>query len=85
MVVATKVDPQPTAGVDPARVQTVKDPVTPVSLKATVPVGARVPVESTTVTLQLDPVFTTTGVLHEIIVLVGIGLTTILAVPLLEE
>lgn len=42
----------------PARVQVVKDPVTPVSLKVTVPCGVRnVPAAevSVTVTLQVEP------------------------------
>jgi hypothetical protein len=62
-------------------------PATPVSDSATVPVGVRnVPaVElSVTVTVQVDPWFATTGVVQLTVVDVVLGLTTILAVPLLE-
>jgi len=57
-VVAVKVEVQVAEAVVPANVQVVKEPVTPVSPRATVPVGARnVPaVEvSVTVTLQVEP------------------------------
>jgi hypothetical protein len=71
----------------PLRVQVVKvPPVTPVSDNATVPVGVRkVPaVEvSVTVTVQVDPWLITTGVVQLTVVEVVLGLTTILAVPLL--
>ena len=69
----------------PARVQVVKDPVTPVSDSATVPVGVVAPVAdvSVTVTVHVDPWLITTGVAHETVVVVVCGLTTTLAVPLL--
>ena len=68
----------------PDNVQVVKDPVTPVSDRVSVPVGVRkVPaVEvSVTVTLHVDPVFTFTGVVQETVVAVVRGLTTMLVVP----
>ncbi len=71
----------------PDRVQVVNDPVTPVSLRATVPVGVRnVPAVdvSVTVTVQVEAVFTTTGLVQLTAVLVVRGLTTTLVVPLLE-
>ena len=71
----------------PARVQVVNVPVTPVSLSATVPVGVmNVPAElSVTVTLHVEPTFTTTGVVQVIVVVVVRLFTTMLVVPLLEE
>lgn len=75
------------AAVVPARVQVVKVPVTPVSVSATVPVGGRnVPAvdESVTVTLHVDPWFTFTGLVQFTAVLVVLGLTAMVAVPLLE-
>ena len=70
----------------PDNVHVVNVPVTPVSLNATVPEGVmNVPGEpSVTVTVQVEPWFTTTGVVQEIVVLVVRLLTTTLAVPLLE-
>ncbi len=71
----------------PARVHVVNVPVTPTSLKATVPVGVRnVPatVLSVTVTLHVEPWLITTGVVQETVVVVVRGLTTMLVVPLLE-
>ena len=70
----------------PAKVHVVNDPVTPVWLNATVPVGViAVPGEvSVTVTLHAEPWLITTGVAHDTVVVVARGLTTILAVPLLE-
>ena len=69
----------------PASVHVVKAPVTPVSASPTVPVGVmKVPVEvSATVTLQVEPWLTTTGVVQETVVVVARGFTTILVVPLL--
>ena len=69
----------------PARVHVVNEPVTPVSLRATVPVGVMaVPAAlSVTVTLQVDPTFATTGVVQDTVVVVVRGLTTTLVVPLL--
>ena len=83
---AVKVEVHVADAVVPARVQVVNVPVTPVSLKATVPVGVmNVPAEvSVTVTLQVEPWLITTGVVHETVVVVVLLLTTILVVPLLE-
>ena len=72
----------------PARVHVVNDPVTPVSVRATVPVGVRnVPAAdvSVTVTVHVEPVLTTTGVVQLTVVLVVLGLTVMLVVPLLER
>lgn len=70
----------------PASVHVVNDPVTPVSLNATVPVGVmKVPPEvSVTVTVQVEPWLITTGVVQLTVVEVDLGLTTMLVVPLLE-
>ena len=57
-VEAVKVEVHVADAVVPARVQVVNEPVTPVSLRATVPVGVRkVPAAdaSVTVTLQVEP------------------------------
>ena len=57
-VEAVKVEEHVAEAVVPARVQVVNEPVTPVSLRATVPVGVRnVPAAdaSVTVTLQVEP------------------------------
>ena len=69
----------------PARVHVVNDPVTPVSLRVTVPVGVRnVPAEvSVTVTVQVEPWLTTTGVVQDTAVVVALLFTTMLVVPLL--
>ena len=85
-VVAVKVEVQVADAVVPARVHVVNVPVTPVSLRVTVPVGVmNVPAEvSVTVTLQVEPWFATTGVAQLTVVVVALGLTTILAVPLLK-
>ncbi len=79
------VEVQVAEAVVPASVHVVKLPVTPVSLKPTVPVGVmNVPGEvSVTVTLQAEPWLITTGVAHDTVVVVARGLTTILVVPLL--
>ena len=71
----------------PARVQVVKVPVTPVSARLTVPVGVmKVPGEvSETVTVQVEPWLTTTGVVQETVVVVARLFTTMLVVPLLLE
>jgi hypothetical protein len=57
----------------PARVHVVNDPVTPVSLRLTVPVGVVAPVDdmSVTVTLQVEPWLMTTGVVQDTVVEVG--------------
>ena len=85
-VVAVKVEVHVADAVVPASVQVVNDPVTPVWLNATVPVGVRnVPAEeSVTVTLQVEPWLITTGVVQLTVVVVARGLTTMLVVPLLE-
>ena len=82
---AVNVDVQVADAVVPAKVQVVKEPVTPVSLSATVPVGVVAPVAevSVTVTVQVDPWLITTGVVQETVVVVTCGLTTTLVVPLL--
>jgi len=83
-VVGVKVEVQVAAAVVPDNVQVVNVPVTPVWESATVPVGVRkVPaVElSVTVTLQVDPWLTFTGVVQVIVVVVVRGLTTMLVVP----
>lgn len=68
-VEAVKVEVQVAADPVPDRVQVVKIPVTPVSLRLTVPVGVAVP-EEVTVTVQLDPWLTTTGEVQETAVVV---------------
>jgi len=80
------VDVQVADAVVPASVHVVNDPVTPVSLNATVPVGVmKVPPEvSVTVTVQVEPWLITTGVVQLTVVEVDLGLTTMLVVPLLE-
>jgi len=84
-VEAVKVEVHVADAVVPASVQVVNEPVTPVSLRVTVPVGVRnVPAEvSVTVTLHVEPWFTTTGVVQLTAVVVARLLTTMLAVPLL--
>jgi hypothetical protein len=79
------VEVQVTAAVVPDSVQVVNVPVTPVSLSATVPVGAmNVPVEtSVTVTVHVEAWLATTGVVQLTAVVVARGLTTMLVVPLL--
>jgi hypothetical protein len=86
-VEAVNVEVQVATAVVPARVQVVKVPVTPVSLRATVPVGVmKVPAEtSVTVTVQVEAWLITTGVVQLTAVVVARGFTTILAVPLLVE
>ena len=85
VLVGVKVDVHVAEAVVPARVHAVNDPVTPVSESVTVPVGVmNAPRdESVTVTLHVDPVFTFTGVVQLIVVVVARLLTTMLAVPLL--
>jgi hypothetical protein len=81
---AVKVDVHVADAVVPAKVHVVNEPVTPVWLNATVPVGVRnVPAAlSVTVTLHVEPWLITTGVVQLTVVAVVRGLTTILAVPL---
>jgi hypothetical protein len=81
-----KVEVHVADAVVPANVQVVNVPVTPVSLKATVPVGVmNVPatVLSVTVTVQVEAWLITTGVVQLTVVVVVLGLTTTLVVPLL--
>ena len=81
------VELQVAEAVVPARVHVVNVPVTPVSVNATVPVGVRnVPAAevSVTVTLQVDAWLITTGVVQLTVVVVVLGLTTMLVVPVLE-
>ena len=68
----------------PARVHVVNVPVTPVSLKATVPVGVmKVPAEvSVTVTLHVEAWLIMTGVVQLTVVVVVRGVTVMLVVPL---
>jgi len=83
---AVKVEVQVADAVVPARVHVVNDPVTPVSLRAIVPVGVtNVPAAevSVTVTVHVDPWLTITGVVHETVVVVVRLFTTMLAIPLL--
>jgi hypothetical protein len=68
----------------PLSVQVVNAPVTPVSDKATVPVGVE-PVDDTTVTVHVEPWFTTTGLVQLTIVLLPPWLTVTVVVPLLPE
>jgi hypothetical protein len=80
-----KVEVHVADAVVPVSVHVVKVPVTPVSLKPTVPVGVmKVPVEvSVTVTVHVEAWFATTGVVQLTVVLVARTLTTMLVVPLL--
>jgi hypothetical protein len=84
--VAVKVEVHVAAAVVPERVQAVNVPVTPVWLRATVPVGVmNVPAEaSVTVTVQVEAWLATTGVVQLTAVVVARTLTTMLVVPLLE-
>jgi len=80
-----KVEVQVADAVVPANVHVVKVPVTPVSVRATVPDGVmNVPGEvSATVTVHVEPWLTTTGVVQDTVVVVARLLTTMLVVPLL--
>jgi hypothetical protein len=84
------VEVQVADAVVPARVHVVNVPVTPVSVRLTVPVGVVAPVDevSVTVTVQVDPWLTTTGVVQLTVVVVGCSGTVVTAmvnVPLLPE
>ena len=72
-VVAVNVDVQLADAVVPARVHGVKLPVTPVAVRATVPVGVVTPVAevSVTVTVQAEPWLMTTGLLQVTLVVVA--------------
>jgi len=79
-------DVQVADAVVPDRVHDVKDPVTPVSLNVTIPVGVtKAPATdvSVTVTVHVEAWLITTGVVQLAVVLVVLRLTTILVVPLL--
>ena len=69
---AVKVEVHTAVAVVPERVHVVKEPVTPVSLKLTVPVGVVAPVEevSITVTLHAEPWLIKTGVAQLTVVVV---------------
>ena len=87
-VVAVKVEVHVAEAVVPAKVHVVNVPVTPFSVRVTVPVGVVAPVleVSVTVTVHVDPWLATTGLVQEtLIVVIAAGvLTTTLAVPLLD-
>lgn len=82
--VGVKVEVQVADAVVPARVQVVKVPVTPVSDRATVPVGVmKVPGEvSVTVTVQVSPWLRKAGPQLTAVVVV-LSVTTIEVVPVL--
>jgi hypothetical protein len=83
-VVGVKVEVHVADAVVPARVHVVNVPVTPVWLRATVPVGVRnVPAAdvSVTVTVQVEAWLATTGVVQLTVVEVVRGLTVMLVVP----
>ena len=83
-----KVEVHVADAVVPARVQVVKDPVTPVSDRATVPVGViAVPLAtSVTVTLHVEVAPIRIGVVHETVVVVVLPAVTVTdVVPLLPE
>lgn len=85
---ATKFELQVADAVVPANVQVVNDPVTPVWVRATVPVGVIAPVAevSVTVTVHTDVWPTITGLAHVTVVVVAwtAEFTVMLAVPLLK-
>ena len=84
-MVAVKVEVHVAEAVVPAKVHVVNDPVTPVWVRAMVPVGV-VALVLVTVTVQVDPWLATTGVMQETVVdVLAAGVfTTTLVVPLLE-
>lgn len=74
----------------PANVHAVNVPVTPVSVRLTVPVGVVAPVVdvSVTVTVQVELWPTTTGLVQLTVVVVlccGVAVTAMMNVPLLLE
>jgi len=85
-VVAVNVEVHVAEAVVPDKVHVENVPVTPVSDKATVPVGVmKVPAEvSVTVTVHVEPWLATTGVVQLTVVVVARLFTTMLVVPLLE-
>jgi len=87
-VEAVNVEVQVAEAVVPARVHVVNDPVTPVSVSDTVPVGVvGLGVEmSVTVTVHVEPWLTATGLVQLTVVVVawvGGGVTETLVVPVL--
>ena len=86
LLVGLNVDVHVAEAVVPANVHVVKEPVTPVSLSATVPVGVmNAPAEvSVTVTVHVEVPPAWTGVVHDTVVVVALGLTTMVAAPVLE-
>ena len=82
---AVNVEVHVALAVVPAKVHVVNVPVTPVSDKATVPVGVmNVPGEvSVTVTVHVEAWLATTGVVQLTVVVVARLFTTMLVVPLL--
>jgi len=86
-VEAVKVEVHVADAVVPAKEQFVNESVTPVWDSPTVPVGVRkVPAAdvSVTVTVQVEAWLMNTGVSQLTLVLVVLGLTTMLVVPMLE-
>jgi hypothetical protein len=80
-----KVEVHVADAVVPLKVHVVNDPVTPVSVSETVPVGVLVvpAAVSVTVTVHVEAWFATTGVVQLTVVVVVLRLTTMLVVPLL--
>jgi hypothetical protein len=90
VVVGVKVEVQVAEAVVPARAHVVNDPVTPVSVRLTVPVGVVAPVVevSVTVTLQVELWSTTTGLVQLTVVVVvccGVAVTAMMNDPVLLE
>lgn len=81
---AVKVEVQVAVDPVPLRVQVVNVPVTPVSDRATVPVGVELVVD-VTVTVHVEPWFTTTGVVQLTVVVVNPWPTPTVVVPVLPE
>jgi hypothetical protein len=90
VVVGVKVEVQVADAVVPANVHVVNDPVTPVWVRLTVPVGVVAPVVdvSVTVTVQVELWPTTTGLVQLTVVVVlccGVAVTAMVNVPVLLE
>ena len=82
MHVADELDPESVQG------ELVKPPATPVDVNVTVPIGViGVPEAevSATVAVQAEAWLTTTGLLHDTVVDVALGLTAIFVAPALGE
>ena len=89
-MVGVKVEVQVADAVVPANVHVVNVPVTPVSVRLTVPVGVVAPVAdvSVTVTVQVELWPTTTGLVQLTAVVVlccGVAVTAMMNVPVLGE